>query len=95
MILEKRGVMIKNSQALNLLKDFGCKVDFDEKIAHIPQHLVKDCTSKAPSIIKLYGRDGRHELIIGENHTNFNPGSTAVYFIDHETDEIRKPRACN
>jgi trimethylamine--corrinoid protein Co-methyltransferase len=90
-ILEKTGVMIKNSQALQSLKDFGCEVDFDKKIAHIPQQLVNDSISKVPSIIKLYSRDGKRELIVGENHTIFNPGSSAVYFADHETGEIRQP----
>jgi len=91
MILEKTGAMIKNNQALNALKDFGCEVDFDKKIAHIPPHLVKDCLSKVPSIIRLYSRDGKRELIVGENHTIFDPGSSAVYFADHETGEIRQP----
>jgi len=90
-ILEKTGAMIKNGQALNALKDFGCEVDFDKKIARIPQHLVKDCLSKVPSIIRLYSRDGKRELIVGENHTIFDPGSSAVYFADHETGEIRQP----
>jgi len=91
LILQKRGVMIKNDRGLNLLNDFGCEVDFEKKVVHIPQHLVEECMSKAPSIIRLYDRDGKHELIIGENHTIFNPGSTAVHFIDHETGDIRKP----
>jgi trimethylamine--corrinoid protein Co-methyltransferase len=90
-ILQKRGVMIKNSRGLNLLKDFGCEVDFDKKVVRISQHLVEECMSKAPSIIRLYGREGRREVIVGENNTIFNPGSTAVNFIDHETGIIRKP----
>jgi trimethylamine--corrinoid protein Co-methyltransferase len=90
-ILEKTGVIIKNTQALTLLKDFGCDVDFDKKTALIPQRLMKECIGKAPSAIRLHGRDGKHELIVGESHTIFNPGSTALYFIDHQTGEIRKP----
>jgi len=89
--LGKTGVIVKNNQALNLLKEFGCQVDFDKKIVHIPEPLVKDCLSKVPSIIRLHSRDGKHELIIGKNQTTFNPGSSAVFFTDHETGEIRKP----
>jgi len=90
-VLEKVGVMIKNDLALHLLKDSGCDVDFDKKIARIPSDLVNDCLRKVPSIITLNSRDGRHELIVGENNTIFNPGSSAVYFNDHETGEIRQP----
>jgi len=90
-VLEKVGVTIKNNEALRLLKGSGCNVDFDKKIAHIPQNLVKDCLSRVPSVIRLYSRDGKQELIVGENNTIFNPGSSAVYFNDHETGEIRQP----
>lgn len=90
-ILEKVGVNVKNSEAMNLLKDFGCEIDSAKKIAHIPQHIVKDCLRKTPSIMRLYGRNGKHEQIVGGNNTVFNPGSSAVYFSDHETGEIRQP----
>jgi len=90
-VLEKVGVMIKNNLALHLLKDSGCDVDFDKKMAHIPSDLVKDCLRKVPSILRLNSRDGKHELIVGKNNTIFDPGSSAVYFNDHETGEIRQP----
>jgi len=90
-ILEKVGVNVKNNEALHLLKDAGCEVDSNKKIARIPPHLVKNCLSKTQSLIRLYGRDGKHEQIVGRNNTIFNPGSSAVYFNDHETGEIRQP----
>jgi len=90
-VLEKTGVNVKNNEALHLLKNFGCEVDPDKKIAHIPQHIVKDCLRKPPSMIRLCGRDGKHQQIVGGNNTIFNPGSSAVYFIDHKTGEIRQP----
>jgi trimethylamine--corrinoid protein Co-methyltransferase len=90
-VLEKTGVNVKNNEALRVLKDSGCEVDLDKKIARIPQYIVKDCLRKPPSAIRLYGRDGKHEQIVGGNNTIFNPGSSAVYFIDHKTGEIRQP----
>jgi trimethylamine--corrinoid protein Co-methyltransferase len=90
-VLERTGVNVKNNEALRLLKDSGCEVDLAKRIARIPQHIVKDCLRKPPSIIRLYGRDGKHEQIVGGNNTIFNPGSSAVYFNDHKTGEIRQP----
>jgi trimethylamine--corrinoid protein Co-methyltransferase len=90
-VLEKVGVNIKNDEAMRLLEDSGCEVDSDRKIAKIPQHLVKECLSKTASIIRLYSRDGKHEYIVGRNNTIFNPGSSAIYFNDHKTGEIRQP----
>ena len=92
-ILEKTGVIIKNNEALNLLKNSGCQVDLDKKAAHIPEHLVKECLSKTRPTITLYHRDGKSHLEIGENNVVFNPGSSAVYFNDHESGEIRQPFA--
>lgn len=90
-ILEKVGVNVKNDEALRLLKNAGCEIDPEKKIVRIPQGLVKDCLRKAPSVIKLHGRDGKHEQVIGMDSTVFNPGSSAVYFSDHGTGEIRQP----
>jgi len=92
-ILEKTGVIIKNNEALNLLKNSGCQVDLDKKAAHIPEHLVKECLSKTRPTITLYHRDGKSHLEIGENNVVFNPGSSAVYFNDHESGKIRQPFA--
>jgi len=92
-ILEKTGVIIRNSEALNMLKNSGCHVDLDKKTAHIPAHIVKECLSKTHPTIKLYHRDGKNQLEIGRNNVVFNPGSSAVYFNDHESGKIRQPFA--
>lgn len=88
-ILEKVGINIKNTEALLLLKDAGCKVDSDKNIAHIPRNVIKECLGKTASILKLYDRNGENEQTIGMDNTVFNPGSSAVYFSDHKTGEIR------
>jgi len=90
-VLEKTGVIIKNDEAMNLLKTSGCEVKLDKETAYIPEHLVKDCLEKTQPTMKSYSRDGKHELEIGGDNTVFNPGSSAVYFTDHETEEIRRP----
>ncbi|HKZ94270.1 MAG TPA: trimethylamine methyltransferase family protein [Candidatus Bathyarchaeia archaeon] len=91
MILEKTGVVVKNNEALNLLKNSGCSVNLGKKTVHVPQSLVKESLRKTRSLIRLYSRDGKNELEIGGNSTVFNPGSSAVYFSDHATGEIRQP----
>jgi len=83
--------MIKNDSALNLLKEYGCEVNLEKKLAYMPQHLVKECLDKAPSIVRLYSRNRKHDLLIGKDNVIFNPGSTAIYFADHETGEVRRP----
>jgi len=89
-ILHERDIMIKNDHALALLKKFGCE-SVSGNIVHIPEQLVKECIKKAPSTIRLYGRNAKHNILIGEENTIFNPGSTAIYFVDHQSGQIRKP----
>ncbi|MEM4483065.1 MAG: trimethylamine methyltransferase family protein [Candidatus Methanomethylicia archaeon] len=90
-ILEEVGVKIYNDNALKLLYDNGCEVDFNRKIVRIPQSLVKEALSKTPSTIKLYGRSRSYDRIIGGDIVTFNPGSAALYILDYDRNEIRKP----
>ena len=90
-ILEKAGVNVKGNEAMISLRNAGCEADSDRKIIHIPRSLVEECLSKIAPVLKLYGRDGKHERIIGGDNVTFNPGSSAVYFSDHKTGQTRQP----
>jgi len=90
-VLEEVGVKIYSDAALKLLSDGGAEVDFNKKLAYIPQHLVKEALAKAPSTIKLYGRNRKHDRILEGDTVTFNPGSSALYILDYEENEIRKP----
>jgi trimethylamine--corrinoid protein Co-methyltransferase len=90
-LLEDVGVKIYNDAALKLLVDAGVEVDFDNKLARIPQHLVKESLVKAPSTIRLYSRDGKHDRVLERNRVTYNPGSTALFILDSKTNETRRP----
>ena len=75
-ILEEIGVMIQRDNALKLVGDAVADVDWTKKIARIPQHLVKESLIKAPSTIRLYSRDGKHDLLLEENHVHYDPDSS-------------------
>ena len=90
-ILEEVGVKVYNDNALKLLQDAGVEVLFDEKLARIPQHLVRECLIKTPSTLKLYSRDGKHDRILEGNRVTYNPGSAALYILDSNTREVRRP----
>ncbi len=88
-ILESTGVEIDNSEVLELLHQNGVTVDFDRKIAKFPQDLVKKCVKSVPSEIRLYSRDGKHDLLLKDNNVHFDPGSAAINILEDGT--IRKP----
>ncbi len=90
-ILEEVGVMIQSDRALKLVADAGADIDATGKIARIPQHLVKESLVSAPSTIRLYSRDGKHDLLLEGNRVHFDPGSAALYLLDSQTYQVRRP----
>jgi len=55
-LLEEVGVRIWNDEALKTLKQNGANVNFEQKIAKIPAHLIQEAIDKAPKSIPLYTR---------------------------------------
>jgi trimethylamine--corrinoid protein Co-methyltransferase len=90
-ILEKVGVNVQNKDAVLSLKNAGCTVSSDKKVVLIPRSLVAECLRKTTSVLKLHGRNGKHERSIGNDSVLFNPGSCAVFFSDHQTGQTRLP----
>jgi len=90
-LLEEVGVKVYNDAALRLLAEAGVEVDFDDKLARIPQHLVKESLAKVPSTIRLYSRDGKHDRVLKGNKVTYNPGSAALFILDSKTNEPRRP----
>ncbi len=75
-----------------MLSNAGAEVDFNRKIARIPEHLVKEALSKAPSTVTLYGRSGEALRLEGSN-VYFSAGSAAPYYLDWRTGECRRPKS--
>ena len=89
-ILEKIGVSVQNNEAVLSLKNAGCTVS-SNRVVLIPRSLAAECLKKTASVLKLYGRNGKHERPIGNDSVLFNPGSSAVYISDHRTGQMRQP----
>ena len=79
-LLEEVGVFVDNVRALELLKEGGAHVE--GKIAKIPRDLVLQCLNYVPKSLKLYYRDGKRYVRIGDDNVIFNPGSTAIKILD-------------
>jgi trimethylamine--corrinoid protein Co-methyltransferase len=92
-VLERVGVMVKNEEAIRLLKDAGCTVEDD--IVLIPPSLVEELIKKAPESFQFYSTDGGIQHTVGGSNVIYNPGSAAIYFIDQETHEMRRAKAAD
>ncbi len=87
-VLERTGVLVKSSNALKILEDAGCEID--SNIVKIPPNLVEDALEKVPSSFQLYTREGNKCFTVGGDEVIYNPGSTALQFLDRTTGEIRR-----
>jgi trimethylamine--corrinoid protein Co-methyltransferase len=80
-ILERTGVRLFESEALELLKSKGARVE-DGNQVHIPSHLVEWALSTAPKQTVLYNRHGQEAMCLEGNRTFYGTGSDCPNVID-------------
>lgn len=88
-ILENCGIYFNCEEALSILKDAGCIVNFDTQIARIPRDLVIKCVETTPDSVKLYDRDGNFYRELKGNASNFYPGSCPKNMLDRDGITVR------
>lgn len=89
-VMEDVGADIFCDEAIALLKEAGCSVDGNR--VKIPRELVKKCIETAPSMIKIYNRNGEEAMDLGGRNSYFGSGPTCSNFIDPVTGERRLSR---
>jgi trimethylamine--corrinoid protein Co-methyltransferase len=89
--LENTGVIVKNFEAIKMLNEAGCSIK--DALVRIPSNLVEESIRKAPSSFQLYSREGDVKYTVGGDNIIFNPGSSAIYFIDRKTRVMRRAKA--
>lgn len=87
-VLERTGAKIYNAEALELLRNAGCRVE--EERVWIPSRLVEQAVASAPSRVVLADRNGKRRLFLEGRNSYFGPGPTNPYFIDLDSGERRK-----
>jgi trimethylamine--corrinoid protein Co-methyltransferase len=83
------GFMVENEECLKRFEEVGCDVDFENQIVRVSEELLMDYVKKAPSRVRLYGRETKHDVVIEPNKVVFQQGGTAVNIYDFETGERR------
>jgi len=90
-LLYTLGIEMHNPQVLGLLADHGAKVDRDKSQVIFTPALIKKALKTSPHSFKLYDVTGKETHHFEGMQVYFTPGSAALYILDHETKEIRKP----
>jgi len=90
-LLADPGVLIHNQDGLRLLAEAGAPVDFERQLARIPEKIVRQTISSAPSEFWLYDIDGQPAVHYGGDRVHFDPGSSGVSLLADEYGNQRSP----
>jgi len=88
-LLVNPGVRVHNHEALTLLAEAGAEVNFETKIAFIPERLVRHSIDNVPKEFHLYDLNKKPVVRYGGDSVHFDPGSTAVTVLDSQSGKQR------
>ncbi|MCP4409393.1 MAG: trimethylamine methyltransferase, partial [Gammaproteobacteria bacterium] len=88
-ILEKVGVCVKHPDALELLREGGCKIK-EKNTVLIPEYLVADAIQSAPSSVTIYNREGNRAMELGGSNVYFGMGTDLLNTYDLDTGALRQ-----
>jgi trimethylamine--corrinoid protein Co-methyltransferase len=90
-VLETVGVRLLHAEAVELLRDAGCRVQ-GSNVVQIPNWLVEECIRSAPSRITVYNQDGTEAMRLEGRNIHFGLGTDLISTQDLETGETRPTR---
>ena len=80
-VLQEVGVRVEYRPALELMSDCGCRVDFDGRIVQIPEHILRQALSTAPSRFTLYGKTPAFDVKVDTQGIYTIGGSSALFVL--------------
>ena len=90
-ILERTGVVLEHSVAVEMLKKAGAFVSNGNHV-RIPSHLAEWALRTAPKRVVLCDREGSRVLPLEGNKSFFGPGSDCLNILDHRTGQRRQAK---
>ena len=88
--LSEIGVLVRSESVLSLLDDSGANVDKKNRIARIPEGMVRDALKSAPTSFKMCARERKNDIEVpttGAPHLTTD--GLTLYMRDLETGEKR------
>ena len=90
-ILCNIGLPIHNNQLLSMLSGHGAKVDMDSSHVKFTEDIIQKGLKTVPNSFKLYDVMGNQTHDFSDHNVHFTPGSSALYFLEGQTQQMRKP----
>lgn len=92
-VLERSGVLIEDTRALERLNKAGLAGDPETHRVKFPRKLVQKALKDAPSSLTLHDRDGNPVSVLEGNRVHFVPASSALRVLDRKTQNVRNPKS--
>jgi len=90
-ILQQKGIMYENEQAVKLMAEAGAKVDSATSRVFITPELVEKALHTACPAFRLYDSAGQQTHHFEGYNVHFTPGSSALNFLEGANEIYRKP----
>jgi trimethylamine:corrinoid methyltransferase-like protein len=88
-LLNKPGVKIDNEEVLDILGQYGAKVDLTKQMVSISADLVERALHSVPEMIYLYDQPGNRAVTQGRGKTSFVAGGSASFILDFEANRSK------
>ena len=82
-IIEETGMQVMHEEALNLLKDAGCRISDDNRVT-IPGAVVEQARKTVPDNVAVYDREGNLAMDLGGRRAYFGTGSDLMWAVESE-----------
>jgi len=91
-VLEEVGFEVREPEAFELFKKTGATVDEKRRVVRLNEKTVRDLISSVPPQVTLYGKEEKHNLILGCGNVYFGTGGTALNILDYDSNQRRPAR---
>ena len=88
-ILSRGGVKYLSNKALKILEKNGAGVDYDTRIAKIPQEMVNEALNRAPKSFVLGARNPEFDFAMPSSFTTYTLDGAATFALDFKTGKRR------
>ncbi|MGD8294415.1 MAG: trimethylamine methyltransferase family protein [Desulfobacterales bacterium] len=89
-VLEKTGICVENTRALEVFHSHGAAVDHKNRVVRLPASIVEDAIQSAPSQVTLAGLKPDRDIILEDNSTVFTNFSGNIRLVDPRTFKVRQ-----